>query len=226
MGQASTLARPATAAHAAPATSGSPSAADIPIDGVLCRGMAVEIGWPREDEFDRLTALRNRPHVRSQFFDSCILDVAANREWMRNGMRRPYEALLAIRTRDAGELCGMIGWTGWCERTRSLELGRIVVDGERARAFRTLRRTSSRGIGLDAGIALRDYLFATIGVHTLRTRYYSDNRLAARVNRLGGGRVVRRSTVLGADGRHADVVELELTRADWLGLRRPAEASS
>ena len=38
-----------------------PSAASpIPLDGPLFDGAQVRVGWPRPDEFDRITDLRNR----------------------------------------------------------------------------------------------------------------------------------------------------------------------
>jgi RimJ/RimL family protein N-acetyltransferase len=193
----------------------------IPTLGVLCLGDMVELGWPEESELDRLTALRNRPRIRAGFLDPRPLDPLANREWLRDARRRPADALLAIRLRANGALCGMLGWTGWSTRSRTLEVGRIVVDPDVARPFRSLRPRGYRGIAVDASIALRDYLFGTIGAHVLHSTYLVDNRLAARLNRLVGGRVLGTASVRRADGTLAKVAKLELTRSEWLQSHRP-----
>ena len=39
----------------------------FPTSGVLFEGECVRVGWPEEDEFDAITALRNRPEMRRQF---------------------------------------------------------------------------------------------------------------------------------------------------------------
>ena len=53
----------------------------------------------------------------------------------------------------------------------------------------------------------------------MRSTYIADNRLAARVNRLAGGRVVGSARVCRADGTEVDVVKLALTRDEWLQAR-------
>jgi RimJ/RimL family protein N-acetyltransferase len=192
---------------------------DIATHGILCCGDVVEIGWPDEDEFDRLTTLRNRSHVRTGFLDPRPLDPAANRVWLRSGMRRPVDALLAMRLCATGALCGMIGWTGWTSTSRTLELGRIVVDRDLVRRARHPRWRSPEGIAVDAAKALCDYLFAIAGARALRSTYIIANRHAARVNRLAGGRIVGTASVPCADGTFADVAKVELTRDDWLRFR-------
>lgn len=196
----------------------------IPTCGRLCRGSIVELGWPDEDEFDRLTALRNRPEVRANFLDSRPLDPVANRQWLRSGMRRPSEALLAIRLRPDGTLCGMIGWTGWSPETRAPEIGRIAVDPDAARVIGALRPEGYAGIAVDAARALCSYLFEVAGAHVLHSTYLADNGLAARLNRLVGARIVTGPRVRRPDGTIANVVNLELTRAEWLEAhaRQPA----
>lgn len=198
--------------------------AGIPTHGRLCGGTIVELGWPEEHEFDRLTALRNRPEVRANFLDARPLDPLHNRQWLRSGMRRPAEALLAIRLRPGGELCGMIGWTGWSPETRAPELGRVAVDRNVARAYGAVRPDGYPGIAVDAARALCNYLFETAGARIVRSTYIADNGHAARLNRLVGGRIVTRLRVSRPDGTFANVVNLELTRAEWLEAleRQPA----
>ena len=191
----------------------------IPTRGRLCSGDIVELGWPEEHEFDRLTALRNRPEVRANFLDARPLDPLDNRQWLRSGMRRPAEALLAIRLRTGGALCGMIGWTGWSTETRAPELGRVAVDRNVARTFGAIRPDGYPGIAVDAARALCDYLFEVAGAHHLRSTYIADNGAAARLNRLVGAHVVARSQAHRPDGTVANVVNLELTRSDWLEAR-------
>jgi RimJ/RimL family protein N-acetyltransferase len=192
---------------------------DIPTRGVLCTGEVVELAWPEEHELDAITELRNRPAVRSKFLDPRPLDPLANRAWLQSGMQRPAEAVLAIRLRASGALCGMFGWTGWASESRTPELGRVVVDRYCARAFRALRPAGHRGIAVDAALALSDYLFAQADARAVRSTYIVHNRLAARVNWLVGGRIVQSTTMRRADGTLADVVKLELTRTEWLQSR-------
>jgi RimJ/RimL family protein N-acetyltransferase len=192
---------------------------DIPTRGVVCTGEIVALAWPEEHELDRLTELRNRPEVRSKFIDPRPLDPRANREWLRSGMHRPAEGLLAIRLRAEGALCGMFGWTGWSTQSRSPELGRVVVDRAIARAVRALRPAGHPGIAVDAARALSDYLFAEAGARSLRSTYIAHNRLAARLNRLAGGRIVQCTTLARPDGSIADVVKLEITRTEWMQSR-------
>jgi RimJ/RimL family protein N-acetyltransferase len=192
---------------------------DMPVRGVVCRGKVVELGWPEPDEFDRLTAFRNRAQVRAGFLDPRPLDPLANRQWLAGGMRRPEEGLLAIRLPGAGAVCGMIGWTGWTSQARAPELGRIVVDRVAALAHRDACGNAGDGIAVDAARALCDYFFAALGAHCVRSTYVADNRFAARVNRLAGGRVVGNDRVRRADGTEVDVLKLELTRDEWLRAR-------
>lgn len=89
------------------------SSPQIDTTGVLCEGQLVKLGWPEEWEFDAITALRNELHVRKWFLDSRPLDPQANREWLRTGMKRPYEAVLSIRWKEDDSFLGTIGWSDW-----------------------------------------------------------------------------------------------------------------
>lgn len=193
--------------------------AGIPTCGRLCLGSIVELGWPEEHELDRLTALRNRPEVRANFLDTRPLDPLNNRQWLRSGMRRPAEALLAIRLRTGGALCGMIGWTGWSPDTRAPEVGRVAVDRYVARAFGAIRPDGYPGIAVDAARALCSFLFDVAGARVLRSTYVDGNVPAARLNRLVGARIVTRLRVSRPNGTTVNVVNLELTRAEWLEAR-------
>lgn len=211
-----------TDAAALTAAQAIPPAPVIPLAGVLCHGRLVELGWPEEHEFDALTALRNRPPVRARFLDPRPLDIAANREWLRCGMRRPDEALLAIRQRTTGALCGMIGWSRWDRETGTLDLGRAVVDVHAVRGHFAAAWHPHPGIGLDAGTTLRDYAFERMRVSVLRTVYIGDNAHSARLNRLAGGRISGRTREVRRDGSEVELVHAEMTREEWQHLREVA----
>jgi hypothetical protein len=83
----------------------------IPETGILCEGRCIRVGWPEESELDAITALRNRPEISRQFFDSRPLDPVRNRQWLQHGINRPYEAVLSIRMKCDDALVGSIGWS-------------------------------------------------------------------------------------------------------------------
>jgi RimJ/RimL family protein N-acetyltransferase len=199
------------------------TATGMPVTGVVCRGQRVELGWPEPEEFDRLTALRNRPGVRERFLDSRLLDPVRNREWLATGMRRPFEGVLAIRCEAT--LAGMIGWSGWDPEARTVELGRVIVDPAAARRLRGCFPANYAGIALDAGTALRDLLFEALDVQCMRTVHLADNALAIRASATGGGIVVSRHDVRRADGARVEVVEMTLTREAWRCLRAQRAAA-
>src|SRR5438034_4689061 len=97
----------------------------IPLRGPLFEGCCVSVGWPEPNEIDALTALRNRPQIRSRFLDPRPLDLERNRDWINNGMKRPYEALLSVRLKRSGALAGAIGWSRGDPDEGSFELGRV-----------------------------------------------------------------------------------------------------
>lgn len=191
------------------------SAPPIATAGVLCRGIHVDLAWPEEHEFDVLTAMRNRPGVRNRFLDPRPLDVIANRTWLRSGMRRPFEGLLSIRRRDGAFLLGMIGWSNLDRSERSVELGRLVVDAHAARLHPELRATGYPGVAVDAGHALRDFMFEQAGMDLVRTVYLADNAPAKRINDIGRSRVVAVRPVQRPDGTTVDVIQLEISRSEW-----------
>ncbi|MEP7208062.1 MAG: GNAT family N-acetyltransferase [Casimicrobiaceae bacterium] len=199
-----------------------PDAIAIPLAGVLCRGSRVELGWPEEHEFDAMTILRNRPHIRNRFLDPRPLDLVANRTWLRTGMKRPEEGLLAIRLRDNGAFCGMIGWSHWDPAERTIELGRLVVDAARVRRDRAAGRDGYPGIAVDAGTTLRDWAFTHFRLAVMRSVYIGDNAPSARVHRLAHGRVVRSEQVTRRDGSVVCLTRVELRRDEWLALQENA----
>ncbi len=193
----------------------------IPLAGMLCRGERVELAWPEEHEFDAITALRNRPRVRERFLDPRPLDPAANRGWLRSGMKRPEEGLLAIRLIEDATLCGTIGWSHWDPQARSVELGRLVVDPSLGRR-RVRAHRGYPGIGADASTALRDWAFAAMDLALMRSVYIGDNVHSARVHRLAGGRIVSTGEVTRRDGSVVALTRVELRRDEWLALKREA----
>src|SRR5256885_17038440 len=104
----------------------SSSAWSIPLSGLLCEGLCVEVGWPEAAEPDAITTLRNRAAMRRQFLDSRPIDPVRNRAWLLHGMDRPYEAMLAIRMKLDRGLVGAIGWSHGNPDRRTLEIWRVM----------------------------------------------------------------------------------------------------
>jgi RimJ/RimL family protein N-acetyltransferase len=187
----------------------------MPLHGPLTEGLCVRLGWPEEDELDAITALRNRPEVRSQFLDRRPLDAVRNREWIRTGMKRPLEAMLAIRLKHDNAFVGAIGWSHGDPVNGSLELGRVMIDTKSLRARRPRFPESYPGVAVDAGVAVRDYAFATFGLRLLRMEVIETNRLSLRAAMVGGGRIVGARERTLDDGSTVRLITLEYDRADW-----------
>jgi RimJ/RimL family protein N-acetyltransferase len=195
----------------------------IPERGVLCEGRCVRLGWPEESDFDAITALRNRPEVSRQFLDSRPLDRVRNRQWLQQGMNRPYEAVLAIRMKSDDAFVGSIGWSKGDPAAGSLELGRVMVDADKAIAYRSLLPRDYAGVAVDAGTAVRDFLFTALPLQLLRMTVIAGNSLSLRAATTGGGRVVASGTSRRADGVEVEVAYLEFSREDYVRLSsRPA----
>lgn len=186
----------------------------IPDRGVLCEGRCVRIGWPEEAELDAITALRNRPEVSRQFLDSRPFDAEANRTWLRQGMNRPYEAVLAIRMQSDDAFVGSIGWSKGDPAAGTAELGRVMVDTVKMVAYRSLLPADYAGVAVDAGMAVRDYLFMALPLRLLRMTVIAGNRLSLRAAMSGGGRIVGSGTARRADGVEVEVTYLECSRDD------------
>jgi RimJ/RimL family protein N-acetyltransferase len=190
----------------------------IPLSGPLFEGRCVGVGWPEPEEIDALTALRNRPSIRDKFLDPRPLDPQRNREWIRHGMRRPFEALLSIRLKPSRVLVGAIGWSHGDPDEGSLEIGRVMIDAAVVHRHRHALPADYVGVAADAGTALRDFAFRELGLTIIRSVFIDDNRLSRRAVLLGGGRIVGTSRARRADGTEVDLVRLELRRAEWQTL--------
>ena len=198
----------------------------IPTFGVLFEGECVRVGWPEEDEFDAITALRNRPEMRGNFLDSRSLDPVRNRAWLRQGMKRPYEAVLAIRMKHDDSFVGAIGWSHGDPVERSMELGRVMVDARKAITHRALLPGSYAGVALDAGRGARDFGFMMLELNLIRMQIVDGNRLSLSAACTGGGRIVGTETVKRSDGSEVKLIRLECWRDDWLRVRQQEAAEA
>jgi RimJ/RimL family protein N-acetyltransferase len=195
----------------------------IPERGILCEGRCVRIGWPEEAELDSITALRNRPEISRQFLDARPLDPVRNRQWLLEGMNRPYEAVLAIRMKIDDAFVGSIGWSKGDAATGTLELGRVMVDAGKVIAYREMLPGDYAGVAVDAGMAVRDFLFASLPLKLMRMTVIAGNSLSLRAATTGGGRVVASGTARRADGVEVKVAHLECSREDCVRVSsRPA----
>lgn len=197
----------------------------IPLSGPLCEGRCVIVGWPEDDEIDLLTALRNHRQVRNKFLDPRPLHPARNREWIRSGMCRPFEALLAIRLKPSGVFVGAIGWSRGDPDEGSFELGRVMVDAAVVRRHRNALPADYPGIAADAGMAVRDFGFRELGLSVIRSVLIADNRLSRRAALLGGARIIGTSSARRADGTEVSLVRMELLRAEWEPIFAQKECS-
>lgn len=219
--------RPEAAPLAVPPAMHGPHEWRIPTHGVLFEGECVRVGWPEEDEFDAITALRNRPEMRGNFLDTRALDPARNREWLRHGMRRPYEAVLAIRMKHDDAFVGAIGWSHGDPLERSMELGRVMVDARKAIAHRASLPAGYAGVALDAGKGARDFGFSMLGLNVIRMQIIDGNRLSLSAACTGGGRIVGTEMAKRPDGSELKLIRLECSRDDWHRVRQQeAEAAA
>ena len=191
----------------------------IPLHGLLVEGRCVRIGWPEETEFDAITALRNRDDMRRQFLDPRPLDPARNREWLRSGMRRPYEAVLSIRIKDDDVFVGAIGWNHGDPVEGSFELGRVMVDAPALVPYRSRLPADYPGVAVDAGMAIRDFAFEKLGLSVIRMVVIEANRLSLHAALSGGGHVTGEHSERRSDGSELRLIDLECRREDWLRLK-------
>jgi len=195
------------------------SAPTLPLTGPLFDGRCVRVGWPEPDEFDRITSLRNRPQVRGRFLDPRALDLQRNRDWLAHGMQRPREALLSIRLAANGTWVGTIGWTGYDPDRRELDVGRIMVDAQAVLPHRASLPDGYPGVGVDAGRALRDYVFSRLDLATMTCVVIGDNALSRRTVLMGGLRPVGTSESTRPDGTKVGLIRFAMTRDDWIAAR-------
>jgi RimJ/RimL family protein N-acetyltransferase len=133
-------------------------------------------------------------------------------------MKRPYEALLAIRLKRSGALAGAIGWSHGDPDEDSFELGRVMVDAAVLQRHREDFPADYTGVAADAGTALRDFGFRVLGLAPIRCVFIDDNRLSRRAVLSGGGRIVGTSCMERADDTEVTVTKLELRRTEWAAL--------
>lgn len=194
----------------------------LPTFGVVTERDGLVLAWPEPHEFDAMTDLRNRDAVRKWFLDRRPLDVAANRHWLAEGIRRGEEGLLAIRLAATGDLLGTIGWTDYCPDRRTACFGRLMVDADKAAALRDQGDWQGGSIALAAALILRDYSFTSMGLEDLTTWYFCANRHAARINTAVGMAIRGEGLRLGPDGTPIPTVELAITRQEWQAMVFPA----
>ena len=206
-------------------TAGAAPGWSIPLQGPLTEGTCVRIGWPEDAELDAITALRNRSDVRRQFLDQRVLDVDGNRDWLRHGMNRPYEAVLSIRMKLDGAFIGAIGWSKGDPVERSFELGRVMVDAPMMVRYRDVFPPDYPGVAVDAGTALRDFAFTTMELAVLRMVVIEANRLSQRAAVAGGARVVGTRAERRSDGSEVRLIDLECSREDWMRLTARAHGA-
>jgi RimJ/RimL family protein N-acetyltransferase len=194
-------------------------ASGIPLDGPVVDGEWIMLGWPEPVEYDRITALRNRPTVRSCFLDPRPLDVEANRAWLAHGMQRPSEGLLSIRLGGAQAFCGTIGWSGYEPERRTFEIGRLIVDAVTVARHRSDFPRDYPGVAIDASTALLRFAFETMDFDQVTSRFLSDLALPRRVNVLAGGVRTGETELERPDGSRVKVTNFVLTRERWRALR-------
>jgi len=187
----------------------------IPTEGTLTIGRRILLAWPKPEEFDCITELRNRPQVRRFFLDPRPIDAAVNREWLATGMRRGEEGLLSIRWVRSDAFLGTIGWTDWDRCLKTACFGRLMVDHHALRRLYKKVDPSYPGVALDAAMSLRDYAFDEMALKGMTTWYFEGNTLAARVNAAIGMVPLGLRSRLRPDGSSIRTVELRLTRRQW-----------
>lgn len=197
-----------------------PELALIPLEGLVCRGRQIDLAWPRPEDYDRITALRNQASVRRWFTDDSPLDPQRNRQWLATGMRRPQEALFSLRWRTSDLWLGTLGWTDWNPAQGTALFGRVMLDAE---ALRAVPRQQAAGVALDAALGLRDFAFEHMALHQARTYCLAENILALRLNRRIGMQDERPGRRQRPDGSWVDTVEMRLNRETWLQLRHGHE---
>lgn len=191
----------------------------ILIEGVLCQGHWVDLAWPEPQEFDAITALRNQPWIRRWFLDDRPIAIEANRRWLTSGMKRPWEALLAVRWRMDGRLLGTIGWSDWNQDTGSACFGRIMVDRKALRSLCRGREGRDFRPMLDAVYTLRSYVFEKMGLERATCFHIAGNVMASRIQSAAGFREIGSSQRTRFDGSSVTIIESEMTRDDYQSLR-------
>ena len=184
--------------------------------GLLCKGQMVLIGWPEENEYDLITNLRNRAHVKKWFLDDRMIDLMQNRKWLETGMDRPKEALLSIRDIKHKIFLGTIGWSDWNLVESSACFGRLIVDDTRVRQLSHEFPLSYRGVAYDACLTLRNYAFNNMKLLIGETFVFENNILALKINKSIGLNYQAIQTRLRPDGTKINTIKMRITRGEWL----------
>ncbi len=179
----------------------------VPLDGPLCEGTAVVVGWPEAADHDRITALRNVPKTRQWFLDRRILEPAANREWLAAGLDRPFESVLAIRSKQDSTFLGSIGWMDWQPAARRISIGRLMVDSRAVWGITSQLPAGYGGVAIDAAHALGGFVTSVMKVRFISYCFLRDNARARRVVELGGLVELERHAETMSDGRVLVIVE-------------------
>lgn len=154
---------------------------NIKLDGFLCEGILISLGWPGEEEYDLITNLRNKDEVRKYFFDSRKLNINNNRYWLEKKIKKPYESILCIRFKKNNLFLGTIGWDKWDPNKKTIEIGRLMLEKNNIRKIIKLLPKNYPGIIMDACLTLRDYAFSKLKVNKIFANYKTNNILSKNV---------------------------------------------
>jgi len=198
---------------------GNSSLPNIKTSGVLCDGQLIKLGWPEEWEYDSITELRNDPRIRKWFLDSKPLDKQKNREWLRSGLKRPYESILSIRWKEDDSFLGTIGWSNWDVEKGTAWFGRLAVDKNSLKKITEITPKGYIGIAVDAALTLRDFAFTSMKLKAVITYYFQGNKMAENVNKAIGLSKVSCEKRLSNNCTMIETVNMKLTYEKWKMLK-------
>lgn len=181
----------------------------VPLEGELARGQAVVLGWPEAEEIDRITELRNGPQTQPWFLDRRPLDREANRQFLKGGLAKPFESILAVRWQHDHSFLGSIGWMDWQPAARKVALGRLMVDHKAVLKVGSRFPPGYAGVAADAARTLGELVVRVLKVKYVTYCYLENNPRARRVAEAGGLLIRQQRTESTADGRRLVVVEAE-----------------
>lgn len=182
----------------------------VPLEGVLARGRAVELGWPEGPELDRITGLRNGRQTLPWFLDRRQLDPEANRRFLTAGLAKPFESVLAVRWSQDRTFLGSIGWMDWRPAERKIALGRLMVDHKAVLHVGSRFPEGYAGVAADAAWTLGQFVVSVMKVRFVSYCYLEDNRRARRVAESGGLKVLEQKVETTPDGRRLVLVEAQI----------------
>jgi len=153
----------------------------IKLNGPLCKGQFITLGWPLKSEFDLITCLRNSNDVRKYFFNSNSLDLEKNRFWLEYGINKPLESMLSIRYGNEDCFIGTIGWDKFDVEKKTIEIGRLMLDKKRVRDIIKYIPKDYIGFAKDACLTLRDYAMIQLNVDKIYANIISSNILSKKI---------------------------------------------